>query len=102
MTAAHDWKADPRSNAPNGSYPAYRCRRDGCGATYDGVQGICLAPSALSSRLDALLDEARALSIDLRTARDAAPDGGKAGYRLANQRVEQAIAKLAQAAEVKL
>lgn len=56
----------------------------------------------LSARLGALLDEARALSVDLRAARDAAPDGGKAGYRLANNRVEQAIAALARAAEVAL
>lgn len=56
----------------------------------------------LPIRVAAVLAEARALSDDLRAARNAAPEGGKAGLRLANNRVEQAIAALAKAAEVKL
>lgn len=98
MTAVrfHDWGA-------GGVDGAYACRRAGCEATYPyDVSAVCLAPAALSSRLDALLDEARALSADLRAARDAAPDGGKAGYRLANNRVERAIEQLSNAAAVSL
>lgn len=52
--------------------------------------------------LQRTIAQARNLSAYLRAARNAAPDGDKAGLRLANNRVEQAIAALAKAAEVKL
>lgn len=94
----HDWRAS-RDEAPNGSRPGYACAREGCNTVYDGTQGVCLAPSALQKRLDDLAETARALSVDIRAARDAAEPGAKAAYRYPLRHVEQAVALIERAAK---